>query len=54
MTYESDIQRIKIDIQSDTNIQEYAINNITYICVLLLVKCDIHKKNINTIVRFHP
>ena len=33
MTEESDIQRIKIDIQNDTNMQEYAINNITYIYV---------------------
>ena len=41
-------------MQNDTNIQEYAINNITYICVLLSVKYDIHKKNINTIVTFHP
>ena len=41
-------------MQNDTNIQEYTINNITYICVLLSVKYDIHKKNINAIVRFHP
>ena len=35
---------IKIEIQNDTNIQD-----ITYIFVLLSVKCDMDKKNINVI-----
>ena len=40
-------------MQNDTNMQEQSIKNITYICVLLSVKSDIHKKNINIIVTFH-